>query len=85
MAKHIPERMCIGCRTMRPKDELIKTVSKDSTVEVDVNGKKPGRGAYICKDIKCIEASRKKKALSRHFKTQVPDAIYDEIKELLNG
>ena len=85
MAKHIPERMCIGCRTMHPKSELIKTVSKDGIIEVDVTGKKPGRGAYICKNIECFEASRKKKALSRHFKTQVPEAIYDEIKELING
>jgi len=82
---HIPERMCIGCRQMYPKDRLIKYVSKEGNVELDLSGKKPGRGAYICKCEKCIDIAKKKRLLSRHFKMQIPDSIYDEAKELLNG
>ncbi len=85
MEKHIPLRMCVACRKMLPKDELVKVVFKDSKVEIDHFFKKQGRGAYICKDLKCIEAAKKKKAFSKHFKTFIPDAIYDEIKELFNG
>lgn len=81
---HIPERMCIACRKMAPKGELIKVVSKDGKVETDRTGKLPGRGAYFCKDIKCIEKAQKKKALSKHFKTKVSDSVYEDVKELLN-
>lgn len=81
----IPERMCVGCRKMAPKNELIKVVFSDGTVQTDIKSKKPGRGAYFCKDIKCVENAQKKKALSRHFKTNIPDDIYMQVKELLNG
>ena len=85
MSKHVPERMCIGCRQMRPKTELIKVVMKDETIEIDTSQKKPGRGAYLCKDMECLTNAQKKKALSKHFKTAVPNSIYDEIKEILDG
>lgn len=82
---HIPERMCIGCRKMLPKNQLIKVVSKDLSVKLDPDGKLPGRGAYFCRDIKCIENAQKKRALSKHFKMNVPNEIYEQAKELLNG
>lgn len=85
MSKHIAERMCIGCRRMCPKTELIRVVIKDGEVEVDRASNKPGRGAYFCRDIKCLQGAQKKKALSRHFKSAIPDKIYDEIKEILDG
>ena len=82
---HIPERMCIGCRKMLPKSELIKVVAKDGNAVVDKGGKLPGRGAYFCRDKKCIENAQKKKALSKHFKMNVPNEIYESVKEQLNG
>ena len=85
MAKHIPERMCIGCRKMFPKNSLLRFVSTDGTVEADISGKKQARGAYICKNNICIDAAKKKKALSKHFKMPVSDSIYDEAKEYING
>ena len=85
MSQHIPMRMCIGCRKMKPKHELIKFVFKNDIAEIDVEGKKEGRGAYLCKDITCVENAKKKKALSRHFKTPVPLEIYEEAEELING
>ncbi len=78
---HIPQRMCVACRQMKPKSELIKIVKTDSGAEVDFLQKKPGRGAYICKDSTCCENARKRRALSRHFKAQIDDGIYDEISE----
>lgn len=82
---HIPERMCIGCRKMAPKHELIKVVMSDGIVQIDPESKKAGRGAYFCRDIKCIENAKKKKALSKHFKMQVSDEIYVQVKEFLDG
>ena len=34
MGKHIPLRMCMACREMKPKHELIRVVYKDGDMEV---------------------------------------------------
>ena len=48
--KKTPMRMCVGCREMKPKRELIRVVrSPDGAVSLDPVGKKPGRGAYVCR------------------------------------
>lgn len=85
MAKHIPERMCVGCRKMKPKPDLIKVVLNNGIVEADFKSNKFGRGAYFCRNIECIEAAKKKKALSRQFKTAVPESFYESVKEFLHG
>ena len=82
---HIPERMCIACRSMFPKCELIKFVVEDGNVTIDKFQKKFGRGAYICKKEECMEKARKKRALSAKFKMAVPDGIYDELRGVIDG
>lgn len=77
---HIPERMCVACRQMKPKSELIR-IAKDG--DKVIIGKKSGRGAYICKNDECIENAKKRHALSKHFKTAVSDGIYDAVSEEL--
>ena len=52
--KHVPERTCIVCRSARPKRELVRLVyGPDGMAEVDTSGRKPGRGAYICRSPEC--------------------------------
>lgn len=82
---HIPERMCVTCRRMLPKAELIRLVKEDGNVIIDAANKKPGRGAYICKNEECIMTAKKKKAFSAKFKMPVPNDIYDELRGALNG
>lgn len=79
---HIPERMCIGCRKMFAKNELVRLVAADDGIAVDKSQKMQTRGAYICKRHECISAARKKKALSRQFKRNVGDAVYDMLLEM---
>ena len=70
--KHVPQRTCIGCRQARPKRDLIRVVRIDSgDVEVDTTGKRPGRGAYLCKVKGCWEASLKKERLDRALRTRI--------------
>lgn len=45
--KHIPQRTCIGCRTVLAKKGLVRVVRSPEGVMVDLTGKAPGRGAYI--------------------------------------
>ena len=79
--KKIPERMCVGCREMKPKTELIRIVrNKDEQVLADPTGKGNGRGAYLCKNSDCIEKARKQKSLARALDAKIPDELYDSLK-----
>ena len=52
--KHIPQRTCIACRTVRGKREFVRIVRvSDEHVEPDDTGKKSGRGAYLCRQLEC--------------------------------
>src|SRR5512142_1932693 len=54
MAKHIPQRTCIACRTIRGKRDLVRIVHTEANrVEADATGKKAGRGAYLCRQREC--------------------------------
>jgi len=80
--KKIPNRMCIGCHEMKPKKELVRIVkSKENEIAVDFTGKKPGRGAYICHNIDCLEKARKGKKLERAFEQAISAEIYDYLRE----
>ena len=66
MAKKIPMRMCVACREMTPKRELIRVVrSPEGEISIDDRGKKNGRGAYVCNKIECIQNALKRKQLER--------------------
>nr|WP_273701760.1 YlxR family protein [Tepidanaerobacter acetatoxydans] len=80
-------RMCIGCKEMKPKNELIRIVrTTDGKIEIDPTGKKSGRGAYLCKNDKCIEASMRENQLSKALDFRVTKEMVLNIKEeLLNS
>jgi len=62
--KHIPERTCIACRHARPKRELVRIVrTPGGKIEVDPTGKRPGRGAYLCRQQTCWQDGMVKKRL----------------------
>lgn len=82
---HTPMRMCIACRQMKPKGELLKIVKNQNLAELDELQKKFGRGAYICKNADCLEAAKKRRALSRHFKMPVEDEIYEKASEAVRN
>lgn len=79
--KHIPQRTCIGCNTVKNKNELIRIVkNKENEIKVDKTGKMNGRGAYICDDINCLEKAIKAKKLERVFETSIDDEIYESLR-----
>ncbi|MEA4888525.1 MAG: YlxR family protein [Clostridiaceae bacterium] len=76
MPKRIPQRMCVACRTMRPKRELIRLViTAAGEIALDPSGKKPGRGAYVCRNRKCLEQSIRGHKLDKGLKSHVNDAV----------
>ena len=78
--KKIPMRTCIGCNNAKPKKELIRIVkSSDGEVSIDFTGKKNGRGAYVCRDISCLEMAIKTKRLSRAFEMPIENEVYAKL------
>ena len=76
----LPNRMCMVCRTRKPKGELIRIVkNKSSEISLDKTGKLDGRGAYICKDKACIDKLLKTKALNKSYHINVSQEVYENI------
>lgn len=79
-------RMCIACRTMKDKRELLRIVKdKSGELSIDLTGKKNGRGAYICRYCNCVLKLQKQKLLNKAFKMNVDDQIYKQISEEIIG
>ena len=78
--RKIPMRMCVGCREMKPKAELMRVVKpQEGDPAVDRTGKAPGRGAYLCLDPECLKKARKQKSLSRALDASIEEAVYEEL------
>ena len=73
--KHEPERTCVGCRGVFPKDEVIRIVAGPDGIVIDYREKLPGRAAYICPTVECIAKALSKENLSRslHVKVKAPE------------
>jgi len=82
--KRVPLRKCVGCGELIGKKGAVRVVrDKDGNISVDPTGKKSGRGAYICNDVKCLELAKKGKKLERSLKCGIPAEIYDIIEKEL--
>ena len=82
--KKIPMRQCLGCSEHKPKQELIRIVlSPEGDISLDFTGKKSGRGAYICRDVKCLRKIKKSGRLGKVFEREIPSEIYDELEKEL--
>ncbi|HHV94612.1 MAG TPA: YlxR family protein [Firmicutes bacterium] len=86
MAKQrkVPQRTCIGCRTVRPKRELIRVVrTPQGEIVLDPTGKQSGRGAYMCPDAACMEQALKKKQLERALEVAITPETIERLREEL--
>ncbi|MBE6766896.1 MAG: YlxR family protein [Ruminococcaceae bacterium] len=80
----IPMRMCVGCGEMKPKSELVRVVkTTEGEIKLDKTGKLNGRGAYICREEKCLLAAQKAKRFEKAFSSAVPEAELEKIAEEL--
>ena len=80
--RKIPMRMCVGCREMKEKKELLRIVrNAQGEISFDRIGKAPGRGAYICPSMACFEKAVKNRGLERSFKMAIPKEVYESLKK----
>jgi predicted RNA-binding protein YlxR (DUF448 family) len=79
--KKTPQRRCTGCGERFDKPFLIRVVrSPEGEISLDETGKKPGRGAYLCKKAACLKKARKTRRLELNLAVQIPDDIYDMLE-----
>lgn len=81
--KKVPQRMCVGCGQLKPKRELLRVVrSPDGVIELDASsaGKKPGRGAYLCRSKECLAAAVKAKRLERALEHPISDEVWSKLE-----
>ncbi len=83
--RKIPQRMCVGCREMKNKKDLIRIVrTPEDAIVLDKTGKKAGRGAYLCPDTQCFRVAIKGKRLQKALERDIPaDVIAALEKELV--
>lgn len=80
--KKIPLRKCVGCGEMKNKKDLIRVIkTPEDNFEIDLTGRKNGRGAYICNSKECLSKALKNKGLERSFKTDIPKEIGASLME----
>ena len=79
-------RMCIACRQMQDKKDLLRVVKdKENGISIDFTGKKNGRGAYICKNEDCLKKCIKQKSFNKAFKMNINEEIYSQLQEAILG
>ena len=74
-------RRCAGCMKSQPKAGLLRVVSVEGRLTADLKSRLPGRGMYICRDPRCLQAAIKKNALSRNFKRSIREDEYEPLRE----
>lgn len=81
--KKVPQRQCVGCGQMKSKKELLRIVrTPDGVIELDTSpaGKKPGRGAYLCRDKECLAKAVKAKRLERSLEQPITDEVWAKLE-----
>lgn len=90
MNRKMPMRKCLGCGEMFPQRELvrvvktkIKTEGEEEKYEIslDLVGKKPGRGAYVCKNTECFEKAIKAKRFQKALSCHIPDEVTERMRQ----
>ena len=82
--RKIPMRTCIITKEKLRKEELIRVIRNNlGNVEIDLTGKKNGRGAYLKKDIEVFKKARNSKILEKVLGVEIKEELYDELDNLL--
>lgn len=74
--------MCVGCREMKSKKELVRVVrTPEGEVDLDPSGKKSGRGAYICPSPACFKKAVKGKSLQKALEHEIPVDVLEKLEK----
>ncbi|HZK18151.1 MAG TPA: YlxR family protein [Clostridia bacterium] len=72
--------MCVACRQMRPKKELMRIVrTPEGNVLIDKAGKLSGRGAYLCQNNECLEKAIDQNKLEKALRCSIPEDLLTDL------
>ena len=83
--KKVPLRMCIACRQLFEKRQILRIVKSGDKIFLDLTSKASGRGAYVCDSPDCIKKLKKQRLLNKVFSAPVEDEVYNAIEEAYFG
>lgn len=73
-------RRCVSCRKTAHRDELLRVVRTSPAKKIQCF-QGMGRSAYLCPQVDCFNAAHKKNRLGRALRSQIPDAIYQQLRQ----
>lgn len=78
--------MCIGCREMKEKKQLLRIVhTPEGEIKLDPTGRMSGRGAYICRQKECMEKAIRQHQIERAFSCGVSPDVYEQLRQQLQS
>ena len=81
LQKKVPMRMCVACREMQSKKDLLHIVrTPEGAIEIDRSGRMNGRGAYLCGRRECLEKAIKTRALERALDQKIDEEIIERLR-----
>ena len=84
--RKVPMRMCVGCREMKEKKDLVRVVrSAEGVISLDIRGKAPGRGAYVCRSEACLTKAVRQRQLERALETSIGEDVLARLAEEIHG
>ena len=77
----MPNRKCVGCGKIKPREEMIKVTKdyKTGKIVIEPDSKTFGRSAYFCYNENCKALALKKNRLNKALKTS------EDLKGILDG
>ena len=79
-----PLRTCVACHTGREQRALLRVVrSPNGEIRVDETRRSNGRGAYVCRDERCIDIATRRGALARALATTIPSGLAADLQRAL--
>lgn len=70
---HVPLRLCVVCRSFRPKAELFRFSKRKDEPNLipDPTADGGGKGVYLCRQTVCLERLQKDRRLRRSIKDKL--------------
>ncbi len=82
--KKTPIRTCVVTKEKCDKRDLVRIVrTPEGNVEIDLSGKKNGRGAYLKKDKEVFAKAQASKILDKILGLEIKDEVFQELNKLL--
>ncbi|NDJ61830.1 MAG: YlxR family protein [Chloroflexi bacterium] len=79
--KHVPIRTCVVCRQQAGKRTLTRVVRTEQGVEIDLSGKRNGRGAYLCDNPTCWERAAASEVLAKALRTTLTPETRAQLRQ----